>query len=136
MPVSEDSQVVLKLLTPPLGATANVNVGSSILSTSSSSAPSLHTLVSANPTSPTKKQRRRARSAVHESLVVPPPKRRRYHGPDELDVEDMSTVDVEALAKNANGMIDWVCEVPAEGKIYLALGWELSIPHEIFVVGI
>ncbi|KAJ6519261.1 hypothetical protein C8R45DRAFT_1057782 [Mycena sanguinolenta] len=50
------------------------------------------------------------------------------------DGTDESTVDIDTLGRDRK--LNWVCAVPAQGKINLALEWEVTAPARVQVVGL
>jgi hypothetical protein len=50
------------------------------------------------------------------------------------DGTDEPECDVEALGRERK--VNWVCAVPAQGKINLALEWEVTAPASLQVVGL
>ncbi|KAK7040202.1 hypothetical protein VNI00_010008 [Paramarasmius palmivorus] len=50
------------------------------------------------------------------------------------DRADEWNVDIEALGKN--GLMNWLCEVPAQEKLNLTLEWEVNAPLKATVVGL
>lgn len=47
---------------------------------------------------------------------------------------DDRAVELSSLGKN--GQFDWICSVPAQGKINLLMKWEVSAPESVTVVGL
>lgn len=47
---------------------------------------------------------------------------------------DDRAVELSSLGKN--GQFDWICSVPAQGKINLLMKWEVSAPESATVVGL
>jgi hypothetical protein len=47
---------------------------------------------------------------------------------------DEKGFDVESLGKD--GKLNWVCSVPAQGKITLSLSWEVNNPARATIVGL
>ncbi|KAF7367401.1 hypothetical protein MSAN_00802700 [Mycena sanguinolenta] len=50
------------------------------------------------------------------------------------DGTDESAVDIDTLGRDRK--LNWVCAVPAQGKINLALEWEVTAPARVHVVGL
>jgi hypothetical protein len=50
------------------------------------------------------------------------------------DGADDGEVDLEALGKD--GKFNWVCSVPAQGKLNLTAQWEVSVPLNVDVAGL
>ncbi|KAL0577863.1 hypothetical protein V5O48_004135 [Marasmius crinis-equi] len=128
IPVSDNSQVTVKLLSPALNSSAGSGSGSGNASTNprnstispatKGKAPAepqstLTTLLSKS-TGPTAK--------VSEGVYV------------QWDGADETNVDVEALGKN--GKVNWVCDVRPQDKLNLALRWEVSASPKVKVTGL
>jgi len=109
IPVSEDSIITVKLISPPLEST-NIP-GGTVTSTSS--------------------------GVENKSGVkVPPPVKvaqgivAQWDGADDLTSED----DLSSLGND--GKISWVCSIPSQGKVTLTLQWEVSAPLKTNITGL
>ncbi|KAF8073367.1 hypothetical protein FPV67DRAFT_741034 [Lyophyllum atratum] len=100
LPVSENSQITVKLLSPGL-----------LLPDQTSNAIS-----------------KGAELRVPSPVKVGDGVWAQWEGADEPDV------DVEALGRD--GKFNWVCAVPAQGKINLVLSWEVTAPLRTQIVGL
>ena len=113
VPVSEDSDICVKLVSPALGVPGEGSSGSGrtigIGSTSEkgSTGGELKTL---------------------PPLKVSPGVNAQWHDADDMRVE------VEALGKD--GKLNWVCAVPAQEKIGLVLQWEVTAPAKTPIIGL
>ncbi|KAF8799602.1 hypothetical protein BYT27DRAFT_7149586 [Phlegmacium glaucopus] len=111
-PVSEDSDITVKLVSPALGIPGE-GFGGGTIGVSGSSIGGI---------------------GGEKELKAPPPLRvasgviAQWHGADEAGVE------VEALGKD--GKLNWVCAVPAQEKIGLVLQWEVMAPAKTAIVGL
>ncbi|KAL0070022.1 hypothetical protein AAF712_002919 [Marasmius tenuissimus] len=126
VPVSNNSQVTVKLLSPalnsssssaPSGSTSNRN--STMATTSRKKAPesSLSTAIAGS-------------AGVH--VKVAEGVFAQWDGADEG--KGKHDVDVEALGKN--GKLNWLCDVRPQDKVNLALRWEVSVPVKVQVTGL
>ena len=97
MPVSEDDQINVKLISPSL-----VIPDSSII-------------------------------RGDDQLRAPPPVNVSEGVTAQWEGADEQGFDVESLGKD--GKFHWACSIPAQGKINLVLGWEVSAPVRTTVLG-
>lgn len=104
IPVSADEKIVVKLFTPPL-PTVPVNTGSTKAGEKSASNAS-------------------AKVKVAQSVVA-------QWGDG---TEDAAAADDGTTAVGKDGKLSWVCDVPPQGKIGLALQWEVTAPAQAHVI--
>lgn len=108
VPVSEDSDITVKLVSPALGVPGEGFGGGTVSGHSSST------------------------GAGGEPKVLSPLKvvsgvNAQWHGADE-------GVEVEALGRD--GKLNWVCAIPAQEKIGLVLQWEVTAPAKTAIAGL
>ena len=111
VPVSQDSKITVKLVSPALGVPGE-SFGWGIISGESSISTA---------------------KGAGESKALPPVSVAsgvvaQWHGADEAGVE------VEALGKD--GKLNWVCAVPAQENIGLVLQWEVVAPVKTTILGL
>ncbi|KAK7043145.1 hypothetical protein VNI00_008499 [Paramarasmius palmivorus] len=147
IPVSEDSQITVKLVNPPLKVPTSVSkpqpvAGSSEAATTTesnegTSSKRLSILSSSGGSTLKSAERSGGALASIQEVVAS------SAGPNvkvsegvvaQWDGADDSSVDVDALGKN--GKIDWLCDIPAGEKVNLTLQWEVSMPVKTQVVGL
>ncbi|KAG7098225.1 hypothetical protein E1B28_000192 [Marasmius oreades] len=138
IPVSEDSSITVKLISPALkvpsigggGLTTNFSETHGTLSLNKSdNKPSVQQSQSSSHT-------RTASVSVAEVVAS-------SAGPNvkvangivaQWDSADEESVDGDALGRD--GKINWLCEIPAGEKVNLSLQWEVSMPAKTRVVGL
>lgn len=106
VPISEDSQIEVKLISPAL----------TLVGTGAQSASDPRSSGFKQPT-----------STVPSQITVQPGVLAQWDGADEPDL------DLDSLGKE--GKFNWLVSVPAQGKVSLALQWEVTIPSKVQVVG-
>ncbi|KAK1223181.1 hypothetical protein PQX77_013948 [Marasmius sp. AFHP31] len=119
IPVSNNSQITVKLLAPAL------NNASSLLSGSTSNR---NSIVAAKKKAHESSLSATTASSVGANVKVADGVFAQWDGADEKDV------DVEALGKN--GKMNWLCDVGPQDKVNLALRWEVSAPVKVQVTGL
>ncbi|KAI3622101.1 mucoidy inhibitor a [Moniliophthora roreri] len=129
VPVSEDSEIVVKLLQPAL----KLPTGLVRTQTHSKARADAHeTTEQSTPSKSTSTATQTLSSIVASSV-----------GPSinisegvyvQWDRADESNVDVDSLGKN--GLMNWLCEVPAQEKMNLTMEWEITAPMKTTVIGI
>ncbi|KAK1221266.1 hypothetical protein PQX77_015926 [Marasmius sp. AFHP31] len=126
VPVSDNSQVTVKLLSPALNnsssssaSTGTSNRNSTVATSSKKKAPesSLSTAIA---------------GSAGVNVKVADGVYAQWDGADEG--KGKNDVDVEALGKN--GKMNWLCDVRPQDKLNLALRWEVSAPAKVQVTGL
>jgi hypothetical protein len=149
IPVSEDSQITVKLVNPPLKVPTSVNKPQPVASYSSGPEVASTTennrgtgskrlsILSLSGGSTLKAAERSGVLASIQEVVAS------SAGPNvkvsegvvaQWDGADDSSADMDALGKN--GKINWLCDIPAGEKVNLTLQWEVSMPVKTQVVGL
>ncbi|KAK7043126.1 hypothetical protein VNI00_008480 [Paramarasmius palmivorus] len=150
IPVSEDSQITVKLVNPPLKVPTNVSKPRAVASSSSGAEAATTTesnegtsskrlsILSSSGGSTLKSAERSGGALASIQEVVASSAGPNVKVSDgvvaQWDGADDSSVDVDALGKN--GKIDWLCDIPAGEKINLTLQWEVAMPVKTQVVGL
>ncbi|KAJ2927871.1 hypothetical protein H1R20_g9233, partial [Candolleomyces eurysporus] len=106
IPVSEESSITVKLLSPPLSL-PDLSAAGTASSNSSSLKDTKENKLGVRVPSPIK---------VSHGVVA------QWDGVDDVNSDD----GVENLGKD--GKLNWVCSLPSQGKITLTLQWEVSAP--------
>ncbi len=104
IPVSTDEKIVVKLFTPSL-PTVQANTGS------------------------TKAGEKSANNASTKVRVAQGVVAQWGDG-----TEDVAAVEDGATAVGKDGKLSWVCDVSPQGKIGLALQWEVTVPAQAHVI--
>ncbi|KAK7043123.1 hypothetical protein VNI00_008477 [Paramarasmius palmivorus] len=156
IPVSEDSTIAVRLVTPSLKLPTRGHNGSASLSavagpstTGVAASPNGSTLATVNENA----MKRLSLSVPLTSAHMKSPSAPALASMTEVvaasagptirvgdgvtaqwDGADEASVDVEALGRN--GKINWLCDVPAGEKMNLTLQWEVSMPVKTQVIGL
>ena len=136
VPVSEDAIIAVKLVSPALstpGSAASLAPPSSTLklkTSSSSLSSSSSGPAQASSTAGSGHVMNKQGIRVPAPLPLAPGITAQWAGTDDLASED----DVAGLG--GDGKVEWVCAVPAQGKVTLVLQWEVSAPLKTPIAGL
>ncbi|KAL0070047.1 hypothetical protein AAF712_002944 [Marasmius tenuissimus] len=119
IPVSNNSQITVKLLAPALNNASSAPSGSTN---------NRNSTVAAKKKAPESSLNATIASSVGANMKVAEGVFAQWDGADEKDV------DVEALGKN--GKMNWLCDVRPQDKVNLGLRWEVSAPVKVQVTGL
>jgi Domain of unknown function (DUF4139) len=113
IPVSEDSTIIVKLVSPPLPFAEKLSGGAG--GTTSSAGAMVENKLGIKVPAPV---------VVSKGITA------QWEGVDEVSSEN----EVEDLG--GEGKLGWLCSIPAQGKVNLTLQWEVSAPFKTAITGL